>query len=122
MNRHFFTYRQPLPLENGGILKVTEVVYHTYGKLNPERSNVIWICHALTADSDVAKWWDTLVGEGKCYDPSDYYIVCANIIGSCYGSSGPLSTDPSSGKPYFSGFPQVTIRDMVQVHIALRKH
>jgi homoserine O-acetyltransferase/O-succinyltransferase len=122
MNHHFFTYRNPIQLESGQALPLTDVVYHTYGTLNSDRSNVVWFCHALTANSDVMDWWDSLVGEGKTYDPSKHFIVCANIIGSCYGSSGPLSIDPETEKPYFSTFPQVTIRDMVQAHIALRKH
>lgn len=122
MSKHFFTYRQPLKLENGLTLPLLDVVYHTYGTLNESKSNVVWFCHALTASSDVADWWDSLVGEGKTYDPSKHFIVCANILGSCYGSSGPLSIHPDTQKPYFSSFPQVTIRDMVNAHIILRKH
>jgi homoserine O-acetyltransferase/O-succinyltransferase len=122
MSKHFFTYRQQLKLENGKILPVVDVVYHTYGNLNAEKNNVIWLCHALTANSDVADWWNSLIGEGKTYDPSKHFIVCANIIGSCYGSSGPLSINPETQKPYFSTFPEITIRDMVQVHCILRKH
>jgi len=121
MNRHFFTYRQPLRLESGQTLPSMEVAYHTYGTLNAARSNVIWFCHALTANSDVADWWDSLVGEGKMYDPAKHFIVCANIIGSCYGSSGPLSTD-LQGNTFYSSFPNVTIRDMVQVHSLLRRY
>lgn len=122
MNKHFFTYRQPLKLENGETLPSLDIVYHTYGKLNEQKSNVVWFCHALTANSDVADWWDSLVGEGKTYDPAKHFIICANIIGSCYGSSGPLTINPETQKPYFSSFPNVTIRDMVNAHIVLRKH
>lgn len=122
MNKHFFTYRQPLKLENGQSLSQLDVVYHTYGQLNADKSNVVWFCHALTANSDVADWWNSLVGEGKTYDPSKHFIVCANILGSCYGSSGPINIDPSTQKAYFSTFPQITVRDMVQAHILLRKH
>jgi homoserine O-acetyltransferase len=122
VNKHFFTYRNALPLENGQTLSSLDVVYHTYGSLNADKSNAVWFCHALTANSDVADWWDSLVGEGKQYDPARHFIVCANIIGSCYGSSGPLSIDPSTSQPYYSTFPQVTVRDMVKAHIALRKH
>ncbi|HEX8514962.1 MAG TPA: homoserine O-acetyltransferase [Bacteroidia bacterium] len=121
MSRHLFTYQQPLPLENGKTLPAVEIAYRTYGSLNSRKDNVIWICHALTANSDVADWWDTLVGEGKTYDPSIHFIVCANIIGSCYGSSGPLSINSETQKPFFSTFPQVTIRDMVNAHIILRR-
>lgn len=122
MNRHFFTYRRPLKLENGQTLPALEVVYHTYGKLNAEKNNAVWFCHALTANSDVCDWWDSLVGEGKTYDPAKHFIVCANIIGSCYGSSGPLSLKPQSQQPFYSSFPNVTIRDMVNVHSMLRKY
>ncbi len=122
MSKHFFTYRQPIQLEGGATLPTTDVVYHTYGTLNADKSNVVWFCHALTANSDVADWWDSLVGEGKTYDPAKHFIVCANIIGSCYGSSGPLTINPETNQPYYSTFPHVTIRDMVKVHIVLRKH
>lgn len=122
MNKHFFTYRQPLKLENGETLSSLDIVYHTYGRLNDEKSNVIWFCHALTANSDVADWWSSLVGKGKTYDLAKYFIICANIIGSCYGSSGPLTINPETQKPYYSTFPKVTIRDMIQAHIILRKH
>lgn len=122
MNKNFFTYRQPLKLEGGETLTNVDVVYHTAGTLNADKSNVIWFCHALTANSDVLDWWNSLCGEGKTFDPANYFIVCANILGSCYGSSGPLTIDPVTKKPYYSTFPQITIRDMVQAHIALRKH
>lgn len=122
MNKQFFTYRQAMQLESGQSLPLTDVVFHTYGMLNTDKSNVVWFCHALTANSDVADWWESLVGEGKTYDPGKHFIICANIIGSCYGSSGPLSINPETQNPYFSNFPQITIRDMVNVHIALRKH
>lgn len=122
MGKHFFTSQQTFKLENGINLPSIDIAYHTYGYLNSEKSNVIWFCHALTANSDVLDWWNTLVGEGKKYDPANYFIVCANIIGSCYGSSGPLTINPETKKNYFSSFPNVTIRDMVQAHILLRKH
>jgi len=122
VNKHFFTYRNTLKLENGDTLASLDIVYHTYGKPNEQKNNVVWFCHALTANSDVADWWDSLVGEGKTYDPAKHFIVCANIIGSCYGSSGPLTINPETQKPYYSSFPTVTIRDMVNAHIILRKH
>ena len=109
-------------LESGEVLPSLEIAYHTYGKLNSEKSNVIWICHALTASSDIADWWSGLVGEGKPFNTNKYFIVCANILGSCYGSSGPFSINPKTGNKYYSQFPQVTIRDMVNAHILLRKH
>ena len=117
-----FKHNQRFTLESGEKLPVLEIAYHTYGELNKKKNNVIWICHALTASSDAADWWSGLVGEGKIFDSKKYFIVCANILGSCYGSSGPLSTDPKTANKYYSSFPQVTIRDMVNVHILLRKH
>jgi len=113
---------QPFPLENGQVLPDIRIGYHTYGSLNEAGDNVIWICHALTANSDVIRWWPGMVGEHRYVDPEKHFIVCANIIGSCYGSSGPLTEDPATGKPYFSSFPMITIRDMVKAHILLRKH
>lgn len=119
---NLYKYNQPFALESGEELPSLEIVYHTYGELNKKKSNVIWICHALTANSDVADWWSGLVGEGKIFDTKKYFIVCANIPGSCYGSSGPLSTNPITERKYYSEFLQITIRDMVNAHILLRKH
>lgn len=121
MSEHFL-YNEAFVLEKGGILPHLEIAYHTYGKKNADGSNVVWICHALTANADVADWWHGMVGKNFAFDPDKYFIVCANIIGSCYGSSGPLSMDPATARPYFSSFPEVTIRDMVRAHILLRKH
>jgi len=117
-----YKHNQPFPLESGEILPSLEIAYHTYGDLNKKKNNVIWICHALTASSDCADWWSGLAGDGKIFDAKKYFIVCANILGSCYGSSGPLSVNPNSGRKYYSEFPQITIRDMVNAHILLRKH
>lgn len=109
-------------MESGVVLPELHVAYHTYGQLNAAADNVIWICHALTANSDVAEWWPGLVGPGKVIDPEKYFIVCANILGSCYGSSGPLTPNPHTGKPYYSHFPLVTIRDMVHAHMLLAQY
>ncbi len=117
-----YIHNQPFPLESGVLLPRVEIAYHTYGELNASGNNVIWVCHALTANSDVADWWSGLFGDGKPFDPSKYFIVCANILGSCYGSSGPLTENPETGKPFFSSFPMVTIRDMVKAHQLLQAH
>ncbi|MBI1288728.1 MAG: homoserine O-acetyltransferase [Flavobacteriales bacterium] len=117
-----YIHNQPFPLECGAILPQVEIAYHTYGELNAAGDNVIWVCHALTANSDVADWWSGLFGEGRTFDPSKCFIVCANILGSCYGSSGPLTENPETGKPYFGSFPMVTIRDMVKAHQLLQAH
>lgn len=104
------------PLELGGSLPELTVAYHTYGTLNAARDNVVWVCHALTADSDVAGWWPHTVEEGAFLDPSKWYVVCANILGSHYGSTGPLSINPSTGEPFYGDFPRLTIRDIVAAH------
>src|SRR5215831_11251657 len=118
----YFHYNQPFELENGQQLPGLAIAYDTYGELNVQKNNVVWICHALTANSEVTDWWNGLVGEGCVIDPAKYFIVCPNILGSCYGTTGPLTEDPQTGKPYFSSFPLVTIRDMVNAHILLRQH
>lgn len=117
-----FRYEQPFKLESGKILNGINIAYHTYGQMNEDQSNVVWICHHLTANSDASLWWGGMVGPDTLIDPSKYFIVCANILGSCYGTTGPLSIDPSTGLPYYYTFPQVTIRDMVKAHIILREH
>jgi homoserine O-acetyltransferase len=117
-----FTYNNSYTLESGQTLPALQISYSTSGKLNTEKNNVIWVCHALTANSDVEGWWCGLVGPGFLFDPSKYFIVCANILGSCYGTSGPTEINPNTGKPYFLSFPQVTIRDMVGAHELLRQH
>ncbi|HEY0610482.1 MAG TPA: homoserine O-acetyltransferase, partial [Chitinophaga sp.] len=114
--------KEVFTLESGAELPELRIAYHTYGTLNADASNVVWVCHALTANSDVADWWTGLIGEGRVIDPARHFIVCANILGSCYGSSGPLSIDPQTGQPYYNSFPQVTVRDMVKAHILLRRH
>jgi len=118
----YFNYEHPFDLENGQSLPGITIAYHTYGRLNADRSNTVWVCHALTANSDAAHWWPGVIGTPGGIDPDNYFIVCANILGSCYGSTGPLSVDPGTGQPYYSHFPMITIRDMVQAHILLRKH
>jgi homoserine O-acetyltransferase len=109
-----FTSHQPFELESGAVLPELTLAYHTYGELNETRDNVIWICHALTANSDVQQWWPNMVGEGMAFDTKKYFIICVNIPGSCYGSTGPLSINPKTGQPYYDSFPLITIRDMVK--------
>jgi homoserine O-acetyltransferase/O-succinyltransferase len=117
-----FHYKGRFALEAGGSLSEITIAYNTYGKLNEDRSNVVWVCHALTANSEVAIWWPGVVGEQHVIDPQKYFIVCANILGSCYGSTGPLSINPETKQPFYSKFPRVTIRDMVKAHILLREY
>lgn len=117
-----FHYNQPFGLEAGASLPGLTIGYHTYGTLNADGSNVVWVCHALTASSAVLDWWPGIAGAGEVIDPAKHFIVCANILGSCYGSSGPLTTDPQTGRPWYSSFPMITIRDMVRAHVLLREH
>jgi len=104
------------------MLPQIDIAYCTYGTLNADKSNVVWVCHALTASADAADWWPGVVGTGCVLDPEKYFIVCANILGSCYGTTGPLSICPETGKPYLHSFPLITIRDMVQAHMLLSQH
>lgn len=99
-----------------------EIAYDTFGTLNEAKDNVIWVCHALTANSDVADWWPHTVERGKFLDPERYFIVCANFLGSHYGTTSPLSVNPATGKKYYYDFPQITVRDMVRCHQLLAKH
>ena len=106
-------YKKQYTLESGESLPGFTLAYKTWGKLNKEKDNVIWIFHALTANADAEDWWPGLIGTDKLYDPAKYFIVCANILGSCYGSTGPLSVNPKTGKPFYHDFPFITVRDIV---------
>ncbi len=129
MNAHSQTLTLPgsLPLDGGGELTRVELAFETYGELNADRSNAILLCHALTGDQYVASphpitgkpgWWERMVGPGKPIDTDRFHIICANVIGSCMGSTGPAS-EASDGHPYAMRFPVITIRDMVRAHIGL---
>jgi homoserine O-acetyltransferase/O-succinyltransferase len=115
-------YKQPFLTETGAIIPGLEIVYQTWGTLNREGDNTIWVSHALTANSDVKAWWPGMVGEGLLFDPEKYFIVCANVLGSCYGTTGPSSVNPETGRPWLRDFPLITVRDLVNVHEILRKH
>ncbi|HMH22726.1 MAG TPA: hypothetical protein VK563_13160, partial [Puia sp.] len=91
-----FRYDRPLTLESGAVVPAYHLAYTTLGRLNAAGDNVVWVFHALTANSEAGQWWSGLVGEGRLFDPSDWYIVCVNMPGSCYGSTGPLDIDPRS--------------------------
>jgi homoserine O-acetyltransferase len=118
---HSFISPTSFALELGGELPCLELAYQTIGELNAEKDNVIWICHAFTGSQDVAEWWQGLVGAGKLFNPENNFIVCVNILGSHYGSSGPLSINPSTQQAYFHDFPEITIRDVVNSFEILRK-
>ena len=117
-----FNYQQEFVLESGNKLPHLEIGFHTYGKLNKNKDNVVWVCHALTANSDVLDWWKGLFGDGYHFNPDEHFIVCANILGSNYGTSNPLSINPVNGQPYYLAFPEISVRDMVKAHQLLAEH
>ena len=122
MSTEIYKYSKKFTFECGKSLPGLDIGYHTFGRLNQQRNNVVWVCHALTANSDVLDWWSGLFGEDCLFNPDDHFIVCANVLGSPYGSSHPLSINPENGQPYYMDFPQVTIRDMVSAHQLLAEH
>lgn len=122
MNEPLFFYsKEPFILENGAVLPEITIAYQTFGTLNSQRNNVIWVIHALTANADVSDWWAGLFGKGKVLDPEKHFIVCANNLGSCYGSTYALSLNPENKEPYFHQFPLITTRDMANFLERLRQ-
>ena len=117
MIRHQIT--ADLPLEAGGTLKGARLVFHTSAE---RHDRVVWICHALTANSDPEDWWPEMVGSGKTIDPDKDFVVCVNMLGSAYGSESPALENPATGRPWMLDFPRITIRDSVNAFIAVRKY
>ena len=117
-----FHFGDNFELESGENLPGFQLKYTTLGQLNTDRSNVIWICHALTGSSDFTDWWKGLFTENSPFNPKDYFIICANTLGGCYGSTGPLSINSKTGKPYYHTFPFITNRDIVCGFDLLRQH
>jgi homoserine O-acetyltransferase len=120
--KHIYQHKKIFRLESGKSLRQLEIAYHTYGKLNAAGTNVVWVCHALTANSDVFDWWKGLFGENALFNPEEHFIVCANVLGSPYGTTNPLSINPATGSPYYLAFPQLTVRDLVKAHQLLAAH
>ena len=127
VEKRFVTFAEPpgnMPLQSGASLGPIALAYETYGKLNKKRSNAVMVCHALSGSSHAAGfyadgaekpgWWDNMIGPGKAIDTDRYFVICPNIIGSCYGSTGPGSVDPATGRPYGLRFPLFTIADVVR--------
>ncbi len=123
-----FGTHMPLRLDSGAELAPIRIAYQTYGTLNDDKSNVVLVCHALTGDQFVASrhpitgkpgWWETMVGPGRPVDTNRFYVICANIIGSCMGTTGPMDTNPATGKPYGLEFPVFTVADMVRAQAKL---
>jgi homoserine O-acetyltransferase/O-succinyltransferase len=126
--RHARLFDEGLDLACGRRLESVAVAYECYGRLNAARDNAILVCHALSGGAHAAGrhegaakpgWWDVMIGPGKAFDTDRYFVISSNVLGSCYGTTGPSSTDPSTGRPYGSRFPVVTIGDMVRVQRAL---
>lgn len=120
MQENTFIYNQPFTLECGAQLPRLELTYATAGKLNEDKTNVIWIFHALTANAHVHEWWPGMTGEGNLFNSSTHFIICVNMPGSCYGSTGPASVNPATGELYRGSFPLITIRDMVHAYQLLK--
>jgi homoserine O-acetyltransferase len=119
---------RPLVLDSGKVLSPVQIAYMTYGTLNAARSNAVLVCHALSGDQFVASthpvtgkpgWWSYAVGPGKPIDTNRFFVICANVLGGCMGTTGPGEIDPSTGEPYGLSFPLVTIRDMVRAQAML---
>lgn len=115
-----FKHSNPFRLESGHEIHGLHLAYTTYGRLNEKGDNVAWVFHALTANSDPSDWWPGLVGKGNLLDPDSYFIVCVNMPGSCYGSTGPLEINPATGEPWYHSFPFFTTRDMIRAYQLLR--
>lgn len=122
MSLQIFKYNQPFTLESSTVLNEYHLAYTALGKLNEAGDNVVWIFHALTANSDPSEWWSGLVGAGKVFDPANYFIVCVNMPGSAYGSISPLDIDSLTNEPYYHQFPWFTPRDMIRAYSPLRKY
>lgn len=129
--RRQLTLPGPLRLDGGALLSPVEIGYETYGTLAPGADNAVLICHALTGDQHVASdhpitgkpgWWTRMVGPGKPVDPARHFVICANVLGSCMGSSGPATVNPATGAPWGMTFPVITIRDMVRAQAMLLDH
>jgi homoserine O-acetyltransferase/O-succinyltransferase len=122
MSINNFKLQQPFPLESGAVLSELNLAYTTFGSINKNRDNVVWVVHALTANSDPTDWWPNVVGSGYVINPEEHFIICVNNLGSPYGSTAPLTINPEIGKPYFHDFPLITTKDIAKSFSILKKH
>ncbi|GGR51852.1 homoserine O-acetyltransferase [Nocardioides luteus] len=117
-----FDEADPLRLSGGGTLAPVDVAYTTCGDLSPARDNAVFIAHALTGDAEATEWWPTMVGPGRPVDTDRFFVVCANLLGGCRGTTGPSSTDPATGRAWGLDFPLISVADLVTVHRRLIAH
>ncbi len=122
MSDAVFTHKEIFKLENGEWLPQLHLAYHYFGELNATGTNVAWVFHALTANSDPTEWWPGVVGNNCIINPTDYFIVCVNMPGSCYGSIAPTDINPHTQQAYLNHFPSFTTRDMIRSYELLRNH
>jgi homoserine O-acetyltransferase len=121
MSYQTFISKEIFHLESGKLLPQLHLAYHTFGELNATKSNVVWVFHALTANSNPIEWWPGIVGDGCIINSQQYFIVCVNMPNSCYGSIGPLDVNPLTNEPYYHNFPLFTTRDMVRAYQLLKE-
>ncbi len=115
----FYTHPGSFALESGEVLSEVRVAYRTWGRLDDDGSNAVVVCHALTGGLDADVWWGPLFGHGGALDPEEDFVICSNVLGSCYGTTGPASDRPGTGRPWGPDFPGITVRDMVRLQMAL---
>ncbi|MDR0907214.1 MAG: homoserine O-acetyltransferase [Rikenellaceae bacterium] len=122
MEAKIYRHTGSFELESGEVLPELVIAYHTFGERQTGENNVLWVCHALTANSDVEDWWPGTVEDGRFLDPARYFTVCANIVGSPYGTTSPMSVNPATGERWYGTFPFVTMRDMARANLLLADH
>lgn len=122
MAQETFSFEGKFDLESGEYLPSFQLAFSTQGQLSPDKDNVVWVIHALTGDANPQEWWSGIIGEDRFFDPANHFIVCANLLGSCYGSTNPLSVNPETGNTYFYNFPNLTPRDLAKSLDLLRQH
>lgn len=118
-----YKFNGSFKLESGEALPEATLRYKTYGTLDNDRKNALVVCHALTGNASLHSWWGDLLGPNQPFDTSKYFVVCANILGSCYGSTSPRTVNPDNGKPYGTSFPDISVKDTVRLQLhMLREH
>lgn len=120
--QHTYHFKGTLNLESGKNIRDFKLAYTTFGELSEKKDNAVWIFHGMTANSDPSEWWPGMVGDETFFDPKRFFIICVNMPGSCYGSTGPLDINPDTSAPYYHTFPFFSSLDMINAFDAIRKH